>query len=135
MYSQTSFIVDRGPTLFINNACVVHGFIVIKFICHLFYQNKTSATCEVSVFRKFFLQILCYESYPDQGLLSRGGGGHIFVSKAQWCRKFIKIDCSLIWNFHRMCLINQSSNYANFMEKDVFFFFFPCWQSKYALSA
>ena len=40
-----------------------------------------------------------------------------FVSKALWYRIFKQLDCSLIWNFHRMYQSIHSSNSAYFMKK------------------
>ena len=40
-----------------------------------------------------------------------------FASLVLWYRTFKKLDCSLIWNFCRMCQTIHSSNCANFMEK------------------
>ena len=34
-----------------------------------------------------------------------------------WYRTLNKLDCSLIWNFHRMCQTIPSSNCANFVKK------------------
>ena len=47
---------------------------------------------------------------------------HTFVSKALWYRIFTKLDCSLIWNLHKMCQSMHSSN-CNFMKKMKSLFF------------